>query len=230
MEEIYNSLISDRTAQLLIKIHALSFRFDPPYTYTSGLKSPIYIDNRLTMSYVRIRKIFIDYYVEVIKKRIGLKNIDWISATATTAIPMGAWVADRLKLPMVFVRPTTKLAGQGRKLYGKGNKMEGYLKKGSKVVIIEDHISSATSAVDNAECIRENGGEVKFIISSSTYQTKSSRDLLHAHNVTLIALTSGRLIAESAFAHGQLTKQQKESVNLWSDDPPSWAKKMRFEY
>ncbi len=224
-DEIYDPKIADKAAQLLIKIHALSFRFDPPYTYTSGLKSPIYIDNRLTMSYVKIREQFIVYYIQALKKRIGLKNIDCISATATTAIPMGAWVADRLKLPLVFVRPSTKMAGQGKKLYGKGNKMEGYLKKGSNVVVIEDHISSATSSVDNTECIRENGGNVRFILSSSTYQSDVSRKLLNDHHVQLIALTSGRLIAESAFKHGQITKKQKESIDLWFDDPSSWRRK-----
>ena len=225
-DEIFDSDIADKTAQLLIKIHAFTFRFHPPYTYTSGLKSPVYIDNRLTMSYVGIRKIFLNYYIEVLKKNIGIKNIDYISATATTAIPMGAWVADRLKLPLVFVRPTTKLAGQGKKSYGKGNKMEGYLKKDSRVLIIEDHISSATSAVDNADTVREQGGKVQFCISSSTYQTNASRKLLKAHHVQLITLTSGRLIAESAFKHGQITKKQKESVDLWFDDPPNWAKKV----
>ncbi len=227
--EIYDPRVADRAAQLLIKIHAFTFRFDPPYTYTSGIKSPIYIDNRLIMSYVNIRNIFIDYYLEVLQNKIGFSNIDWISATATTAIPMGAWMADRLKLPLVFVRPTTKLAGQGKKTYGKMNKMEGFLKKGSMVLVVEDHISSATSAVDNAECIRANGGIVKYCISSSTYQTKASRELLREHNLQLFTLTSGRLIAQSAYKHGQITKKQKEIVDLWFDDPPSWGKKMGFE-
>lgn len=227
--EIYDPVIADTAAQLLIKINAFTFRFNPPYTYTSGMKSPIYIDNRLIMSYVDIRKIFIDYYLEVIKNKIGLSNINWISATATTAIPVGAWIADRLRLPLVFVRPSTRQAGQGKKSYGKENKMEGYLKKGSRVLIVEDHISSATSAVDNAECIREQGGIVDYCISSSSYQTEASRQLLKDHKITLFILTSGRLIAESAFAHGQITKKQKESVELWFADPPSWAKKMGFE-
>lgn len=228
-DEIYNPAIADKAAQLLIKINAFTFRFNPPYTYTSGMKSPIYIDNRLIMSYVDIRKIFIDYYLEVIKNKIGLSYIDWISATATTAIPMGAWIADRLQLPLVFVRPSTRQAGPGRKTYGKQNKMEGYLKKGSRVLIVEDHISSATSAVDNAECIREQGGIVEYCISSSSYQTETSRKLLKDHKIKLFVLTSGKLIAESAFTHGQITKKQKESVDLWFADPPSWAKKMGFE-
>lgn len=227
--EIYDPVIADKAAQLLIQINAFTFRFDPPYTYTSGMKSPIYIDNRLIMSYVDIRKIFIDYYLEVIKNKIGKSNIDWISATATTAIPMGAWIADRLKLPLVFVRPSTKQAGQGKKTYGKQNKMEGYLKKGSRVLIIEDHISSATSAVDNAECIREQGGIVDYCISSSTYQTEASRQLLKDYRLRLFVLSSGRLIAESAFQHKQITKKQKESVDRWFEDPPGWAKKMGFE-
>ncbi len=227
MSEIYDKVIADHAAQLLLQIRAFSFRFNPPYTYTSGLKSPVYIDNRLVMSYVSVRNQFIDYYIETIRKKIWLTNVDWISATATTAIPMGAWVADRLKLPLVFVRPTTKLAGQGKKSYGKGNKMEGYLKKGSRVIIIEDHISTATSAVDNAETIREQGGVVQYCICASTYQTEQSRKLLKKHQITLLSLTSGRLIAESAFRHGQITKEQKQSVDMWFNDPLSWELKRR---
>src|ERR1700733_4398749 len=100
-------MISDnkKIAKLLLSIGAMTFRFDPPYVYTTGLKSPVYLDNRLVMSYPKVRKQIIDAYINVIKEKVGLENIDCISATATAAIPQGAWVAERLKLPMVYVRP-----------------------------------------------------------------------------------------------------------------------------
>ena len=139
--------ISKNVANLLLEIGAMTFRFDPPYTYTSGLKSPVYLDNRLIISYPDVRRQIIDYYVETIKSEIGINKVDWISATASAAIPHGAWVAERLNLPMVFVRPSTKT-------YGKGGKVEGFLKKGSHVLIVEDHISTAESVSDNANSIR----------------------------------------------------------------------------
>src|SRR5437870_2558233 len=104
-------IIARKAANLLLSIQAVTFRFDPPYTYTSGLKSPIYLDNRLVMSFPKVRDQIINLYILTIKNKIGLKNINYISATATAAIPQGSWVADKLKLPMVFVRPTTKTYG-----------------------------------------------------------------------------------------------------------------------
>lgn len=138
-----------RVAQILIDTHAVSFRFNPPFTYTSGLKSPIYLDNRVIMSYPDKRKKIIDYYVDLIREHVA--EVDYISATATAAIPQGAWIAERLNLPMVYCRSS-------KKGHGKENQIEGYLKKGSRVVIIEDHISTAGSSVENAEAIRALGG------------------------------------------------------------------------
>src|ERR1700731_1671022 len=100
--------ISQKVAHLLLSIHAVTFRFDPPYTYTTGLKSPVYLDNRGVMSHPKVRTQIIDSYIQVMKEKIGLENIEWISATATAAIPHGSLVADRLHLPLVYVRPTTK--------------------------------------------------------------------------------------------------------------------------
>lgn len=214
--------MKEDVAKLLLSIGAMTFRFNPPYTYTSGLKSPVYLDNRLVMSYPNVRKKIIKFYIDVIKEKIGLENVDWISATATAAIPQGAWVADSLNLPMVFVRPTTKT-------YGKGGKVEGYLKKGSNVLIIEDHISTAESVAGNAESIRELGGTVKYCIAATTYETKKSQDRLKEINVELITLTTGKIIVETALKTGKLTQKEKEMVDLWFSDPPSWAKKMGFE-
>lgn len=211
-----NKNISQQVAKLLLSIKAVTFRFNPPYTYTSGLKSPIYLDNRLVMSYPKVREKIIAYYIEKIKKEIGLKNVNCISATATAAIPHAAFVADKLNLPMVYVKPTTKK-------YGKGNRIEGYVKKGSKVLIVEDHISTAESVAGNAKAIRENGGIVKFCITTTTYETQKAKENIKAANLKLIALTSGKLIVETAFSEGYLSKKEKESVDLWFKNPPAWA-------
>lgn len=217
-----NHDIASKAASLLLSIKAVTFRFDPPYTYTTGLKSPVYLDNRVVMSYPKIRNQIIDYYIEVIKEKIGLSNVDWISATATAAIPHGTLVADRLNLPMVYVRPTTKS-------YGKGNKIEGYLKKGSNVVIIEDHITTANSVVNNAQTIREAGSTVKYCITTTTYETQKSQDELRENKIQLLPLTTGKTIIETAYKNGQITQKEKESIDLWFQDPPTWAKKTGLE-
>lgn len=214
--------IAKKVGKLLLSIGAMTFRFDPPYVFTSGLKSPVYLDNRLVMSYPEVRKEIVDHYIEVIKSKIGVENIDCISATATAAIPQGAWIADRLNLPMVFVRPNTKS-------YGKETKVEGVFKKGAKVLIIEDHISTATSVAGNADAIRELGGEVKFCVATTTYETQKSKDTLKEKGVELLPLTTGKLMVEIALEEGKITREQKNSIDAWFQDPPSWANKMGFE-
>lgn len=214
--------VAQDVAHLLLSIGGFTFRFNPPYTYTTGLKSPVYIDNRVIISYPEVRKQIINYYIDVIKEKIGLSEVEWISATATAAIPQGAWIADRLHLPMVYVRPTTKT-------YGKGGKVEGVLEKGKKVLIIEDHITTAESVVGNAQAIRELGGIVKYCVATTTYETRKAQVALKENNIELISLTTAKVLVETALKENKLTQKEKESVDLWFEDPPSWAKKVGLE-
>ncbi len=222
MVKDYRNVISSETASLLLNIEAMTFRFDSPYVYTSGMKSPVYLDCRLVMSYPKVRTRIANFYERVIKKEIGLKNIDWISGTATAAITYATWVAEKLNLPMVYVRPTSKK-------YGKGGKVEGFLKKGGKVLIIEDLVTTASSAINNALTIRELGSKVKYAVAVITYETKTSKDLLEKNKIKLLPLTTARNVIEIAFKKGYLNRKQKESVDLWMDNPWGWAKKMGFE-
>jgi len=209
--------IAEKTAEIFLEIGAVSFRFDPPFTFTSGLKSPIYLDNRIILSYPHARHQIIDFYIKVIRKNINLSKIDYISATASAAIPQGSIIADRLGLPMVYVRPTTKS-------YGKGNKLEGYFKKGSYALIIEDHISTATSVVNNALTIRELGGKVDYCVATTTYETVQAKENLKKNNLKLIYLTTGKIIVERAFKKGLINKEEKKWVDLWLEDSKNWEK------
>ncbi len=211
--------LAHQVAKLLLEIKAVTFRFNPPYTFTSGLKSPIYLDNRLVMSYPAVRQKIINYYLLVIKEKIGLDSFNWISATASAAIPQASLVAAYLKLPMVYVRPTTKQ-------YGKGNQIEGYLPKGSRVLIIEDHISTGSSVVENARAIRQAGGKVRFCVASTTYETAVSQKNLKQNKIKLFSLTTGKVIVETALTNGYLTKKEKELVDLWFDNPAGWSSKV----
>ncbi|OGK21938.1 orotate phosphoribosyltransferase [Candidatus Roizmanbacteria bacterium RIFCSPHIGHO2_02_FULL_37_13b] len=213
-----NKIISQQTAQILIDINAVSFRFDPPFTFTSGLKSPIYLDNRLVLSYPKERKQIVDFYLQIIKTEVGLDKIDYISGTASAAIPQASLVAAALELPLVYVRPSTKS-------YGKGNKLEGFLKKSSRVLIIEDHISTATSVVNNAQTVREQGGEVVACIATTTYETEASISLLKENDIKFYTLTTGKIIVAQAYQSGKLTKDEKESIELWLKSPKDWQDK-----
>jgi orotate phosphoribosyltransferase len=211
--------IAQRTADLLLSIKALEFKFDNPFTFTTGLRSPIYLDNRLVMSYPLVRDQIISFYVDLITKHIPQENRQWVSATATAAIVQGSIIADRLHTPLVFVRPTTKM-------HGKGNKMEGYIKTGSHAIIVEDHISTATSIANNAETIRELGGKVTHCIASTTYETPTSVETLEKLGIELIVLTTGKMILEHAAEKGVISQKEKESVDMWFADPASWANKV----
>jgi len=213
--------MEQKVAELLLSINAVSFRFNPPYTYTTGLKSPIYTDNRIILSYPKVRDQIVDFYITTIKEKIGINKVEWISATATAAIPQGVLVADRLKIPLVYVRPTTKA-------YGKGGKVEGYLEKGKKVLIIEDHISTAASVVGNAQAIRELGGIVKYCIATTTYETQKSTENLKNANIELFSLTTAKTIIKTALQKGQISQKEKNSIDAWFQDPPNWAQKFGF--
>jgi orotate phosphoribosyltransferase len=207
--------ISENIANLLLDIKAVTFRFNPPYIYTTGLKSPIYLDNRLVMSYPHVRQQIIDSYVECIKINIGIKNVEWISATATAAIPMGAWIAQALNLPLVYVRSSAKG-------HGKENQMEGYLEKGKKVLLIEDHISTASSVLTNAEAIKQEGGKIVGCIATSTYETQKAKDNIRTAGIQLWTLTTGKTILEAASKAGMLSKEEKESIQSWFNNPQEW--------
>lgn len=214
--------VAKETAKILLKINGVSFRFDPPFTYTSGLKSPIYLDNRIIMSHPDERKRIVELYIWIIKNKIGIEQVDYISGTATAAVPQASWVSGELHLPMVYVRPSTKS-------YGKGNKLEGYLKKGSKVVIIEDHVSTATSVENNTQTIRSEGGIVKYCIATTTYETDQSQEVFRKLKVKLYALTTGKIIVKEAVKNGVLNEKQQQIIHDWFEDPQSWAKKHGFD-
>lgn len=208
--------IQQEAADILLSINAVSFRFDPPFIYTSGLQSPIYLDNRLVMSHPRERSRIIELYIEIIKQHIGIENVGCVSGTATAAIPQAAWIADHLSVPMVFVRSSAKAHGKQRKL-------EGFFNKGEKVLIIEDHISTGGSALDNADTIREEGGIVEYCVATTTYETDAAHKAFEEKNVTIVALTSGKFIVEQAVKKGMLNSEQADLVYAWFDDPAGWA-------
>ena len=221
MYQVLDQSIAQKIARLFIDIKAVTFRFNPPYTYTSGIKSPIYLDNRVILSYPQARNKIVKYYLIAIKSIKVKPKFNWISATATAAIPQGTLIADRLNLPLIYVRPTTKA-------YGKGNKIEGYLKKGSQVIIIEDHISTATSVANNAQTVRDAGGKVNYCITTTTYETRLSLNNFAANKINLISLTTGKIIVQTAFKLKQITLKQRQSINIWFSNPSGWASKMGY--
>ena len=207
-------------AKKLLEIKAVAVNMDEPFTYTSGLRSPIYCDNRLIISYPEIREGVAQAFVDLIKE----KNLEFdiIGGPATGAIPHSAWVADKLGVPMIYIRGKAKG-------HGKQNLVEGVLEKGQKVLILEDLISTGGSSLAAIEGVRSEGGVVTDCVAITTYEMKSSISGFKDADVNLYTLTNFSAIVESAVADGSLAEDQKEKVLEWNQDPEGWGKKMGLE-
>lgn len=208
-----------KVAKILLEIKAVSLNPKKPFKYVSGILSPVYTDCRILMSFPKERKQIRDLYISEIKK---LGKIDLIAATATAGIPHGAWVADKLNLPMVYVRGSAKD-------HGKGNQIEGLVQKGAKAVVVEDLISTGESAVTTANAVKEAGAKVSHIISIITYGMKKSQQNFKNNKLKLIPLTTFEKVVKVAQKMGYINKEEMSVILDWTKDPASWGKRMGFE-
>ena len=197
----------------LLKVKAIKLQSDNPFTWASGWKSPFYCDNRKTLSYADLRT-----FVKTELSRVVLENfeeVDAIAGVATGAIAQGALVADALNLPFVYVRSKPKD-------HGLENLIEGELKPGMKVVVIEDLISTGGSSLKAVEAIRNNGCEVVGMVASYTYGFDVAKKAFEDANVKLITLTNYEAVLEVALQTGYITEGHIEMLNNWRKDPAHW--------
>ena len=202
-------------AEKLLEINAVALRPQDPFTWTSGLKSPIYCDNRLTLSYPEVRK-------EIAK---GLQNLilenfpsaEVIAGTATAGIPHAAWVSELMDMPMCYVR--SKAKG-----HGKGNQIEGKVEKSQKVVVVEDLISTGGSVITAVQALREEGCEVLGVVSIFTYGLEKGKELLNEAKIKSISLTDYPTLIEVAMAKGDISEVDHASLISWCNNPSEWSK------
>lgn len=211
--------IANDVASMLYDIGAVIFRPKQPFRYDSGILSPVYTDNRLIISYPKERSKIVNYLIRTIEK-IGIPDV--IAGTATAGIPHAAFIAQRLKLPMVYVRSQPKD-------HGKGNQVEGKIKRGQKVLIVEDLISTAGSSIRVAQALRKLGANVTDEVAIFTYHLKESEYNLKKNNIKLHNLTDLDHSARAAVKKGLLKHEQVEIILNWAKNPKAWAKKMGFE-
>lgn len=148
-----NSLIAELTVKMLLEIQAVHFRADEPYTFTSGLKSPVYIDCRKLISYPRIRSTLMDFATATIMRDIGFESLDAVAGGETAGIPFAAWIADQLELPMLYVRKKPKG-------FGRDARIEGDIREGQRILLVEDLTTDGGSKVNFANALREAGATV----------------------------------------------------------------------
>lgn len=198
-------------AKKLLEIEAVKLRDqDHLFTWTSGIKSPIYCDNRLTISYPEIRKMIASGLKDLILK--DFPEVDIVAATATAGIPHGAWVADQLDKPMVYVRSKTKK-------HGRENKIEGDFKKGDTAVLIEDLISTGKSSLEAVEALRDSGIIVKKVYAIFTYDFDLMKENFNAQNINYETLLTYGDILELAVETNYINEQTKEILSKWSKNP-----------
>lgn len=199
-------------AEALLQIEAVTLSPTEPYTWSSGLKSPIYCDNRLTLSFPKVRQVIVDGLV----KSVNPTEVDVIAGTATAGIPHGALLADRLGLPFIYVRSSAKG-------HGKGNQIEGRFEAGARVLVIEDLLSTGMSSIDAAQAIREGGGEVTGIQAIFSYGLPVLEKNLANANLSATSLTTFSELIEVAENTGVLNRLELDSLRDWQEDPRAWS-------
>lgn len=206
-------MIAEQIAKDLLSIEAVSLSPDEPFTWASGLKSPIYCDNRVTMSYPAVRRAIAKGLAEKIKQ--DFPNVEVIAGTATAGIPHAAWVAELLDLPMVYIRSKPKDHGQG-------NQIEGRIKEGQKMVVIEDLISTGGSVLEAAQAAEKEGADILGVAAIFTYELAKGKQNFETANIPLVTLTNYSTLIESALTENYINQEQLELLKKWRQDPENW--------
>lgn len=202
-------------ANYLLQINAIKLQPANPFTWASGWKSPIYCDNRKTLSYPEIRTAIRNGFVELIKKEFG--ELGQIAGVATGAIAQGALVADALSLPFVYVRSAAK--GHGLE-----NLIEGDLLPGKKIVVIEDLISTGGSSLKAVEELRKAGAEVLGMAAIFTYGFETAQKNFEAANCKLFTLSNYNSMVDAAVESGYITAADVDALKKWRVSPDTWGK------
>ena len=200
-------------AEKLLKVKAIKLQPANPFTWASGWKSPIYCDNRKTLSYPSLRNFVKIEISRLILEKFG--QVDAIAGVATGAIPQGALVADELNLPFVYVRSKPKD-------HGLENLIEGELRPGMKVVVIEDLVSTGGSSLKAVEALRNNGCEVIGMLASFTYGFQVAVDAFKAAKVKLVTLTNYEAVLKTALETAYIAEEDVEVLQAWRKDPANW--------
>lgn len=202
-------------AKRLLDIKAIKLQPDAPFTWASGWKSPIYCDNRKTLSYPDLRSFVKQGLVNVIKERFA--NANAVAGVATGAIAQGALVADALNLPFCYVRSKPKD-------HGMGNLIEGTLPASSKVVVVEDLISTGGSSLQAVNALRQAGFEVVGMVAGFTYGFAIAAEAFRKSGVELVTLSDYEHLVEVARETGYVKEGDMETLREWREAPAEWLK------
>jgi orotate phosphoribosyltransferase len=206
--------ISEKVADYLLQIKAIKLQPSNPFTWASGWKSPIYCDNRKTLSFPEVRSFIRDAFVFTVRDLYP--DTDIIAGVATGAIAHGVLVAEKLGLPFVYVRSEAKT-------HGLGNQIEGYYEKGKKVVVIEDLISTGGSSLSAVRALREAGCDVLGMVAIFTYGFRKSEEQFTSEGCDLSTLSNYNTLIECAVRSGYIGDTEIHTLQQWRTDPSVWG-------
>ncbi|HNQ67795.1 MAG TPA: orotate phosphoribosyltransferase [Bacteroidales bacterium] len=207
--------ISKQIAEKLLQIKAIKLEPTNHFTWASGWYSPIYCDNRKTLSYPEVRTFIKESFVKIINEKFG--DFDIVAGVATGAIAQGALVADALQKPFVYIRSQAKD-------HGMGNQIEGKLDPNQKVLVIEDLISTGGSSLSAVKAVREANCEVIGMAAIFTYNFKKAIDAFEEANVKLVTLSNYEALIDHAIETGYVSQADLNLLKEWRLDPGNWKK------
>lgn len=212
---IIDKAFARELASLLLEIDAVILRPNNPFTWSSGWKSPIYCDNRLTLRHPEIRNKIAQTFVDFIEKEFP--KTDVITGTATAGIPHAAWVAQKMDKPLAYVRAKAKA-------HGMGNQIEGGVAQGESTVVIEDLVSTAGSAISVVEALLVVGGKVNAVLSIFSYGFEKADERFKKANVPLYSLTDYQTLIDVAVEKGIVNSKDLDLLSSWRKKPETWPK------
>jgi orotate phosphoribosyltransferase len=204
-----------KVAEFLLQIKAVKLQPNNPFTWASGWNSPIYCDNRITLSYPSIRTFIRQTYTDAVLEYFGKPDV--IAGVATGGIALGALVAQELGLPFIYIRSSAKG-------HGMGNLIEGHFEKGQKVVVIEDLISTGGSSIKAVEALKDAEMDVKGLIAIFTYGFSVADENFKNANCPYVTLTNYDILIEEALRKDYISENDMASLREWKDNPEAWKK------
>ena len=210
---VFDKIIAKKTINYLLQINAIKLNTKNPFTWASGIKSPIYCDNRLILSNIEIRDYIANQMANIISKSFSGNYI--VAGVATGAIAIGALVAERLKKPYIYVRPNPK--GHGLK-----NQIEGSLPSGSNVIVIEDLISTGMSSLNAVNAIKGESSSVNAMLSIFSYSFDFANDRFKSEKINLISLADYNILVEIVKEQKIISHDEIEKLQRWREDPEDW--------
>ncbi len=205
--------IAKKTAEVLLQVKAIKLSPTEPFTWASGWKSPIYCDNRVTLSYPPVRVFLKEEISKIVESKYGKPDV--IAGVATGAIAIGVLVAQELGVPFIYVRPEPKS-------HGRKNQIEGHLENSQNVVVIEDLISTGKSSLNAVKALQESGATVKGMVAIFSYGFDLASENFKNSNVDLTTLSDYSHLLEQAMDSKYITEKELDTLTEWRKNPENW--------